>query len=119
MGSERHYYFVRANGHTWHNDPDRVGCYVRHEPPRFPETFFSYVDYSLTHGIARIGWSAVGDLRLVTEVPASTPCYRAHDRRYRKYLQGFHDIPVGSSILMPDRENSGLIYAGNVTGGYE
>ena len=45
MSSARDYFFVRANGHTVHNDPARPECFVADEPPAFPRTDFDHVQY--------------------------------------------------------------------------
>jgi hypothetical protein len=82
------------------------------------------VPYCLTHGIARIGWPDVGDLRHVPrKVGAAVDCYDFDSRRVgphvRKYLLAFRDITVGSVVLLPDRDRPGVLFIGEVTRGYD
>jgi hypothetical protein len=115
MPSATDYYFVRANGHTAHNDPTKPDCYVPGEPPAFPQTRFDYVQYCLGYDLIRIGWPGAGDLRLQPDVPESTPCYGALSERVRHYLRAFRDIQPGAAILMPDKRRPGVVHAGDVT----
>lgn len=115
MPSAADYYFVRANGHTAHNDPRKPDCHVPGEPPDFPQTAFSYVDYCLGYDVVRLGWPGAGDLRRVTEVPESTPCYGTLPDRVREYLRAFREVQPGSGVLMPDTRRPGVVYAGDVT----
>ena len=109
------YYFIRANGHTKHNDPAKPDCHVPGEPPAYPDTTFNYVDYCLGYDVIRIGWPGTGDLRHAPDVPESTACYGTLPDRARAYLRAFKGIAVGSAVLMPDRRHPGVVFAGDVT----
>jgi hypothetical protein len=109
------YYFVRANGHTAHNDPAKPDCFVPGEPPAFPQTRFDYVQYCLGYDVIRIGWPGTGDLRRAADVPESTPCYGALTDRVRDYLRAFKSIPAGAPVVNPDKQRPGVVYAGDAT----
>ena len=115
MASPTDYYFVRVNGRTAHNNPDKPGCYVEGEPPVFPASAYDYVEYCLGYDVVRMGWPAAGDLRQSAEVRDGTPCYGAFTDRQREQLREFRDMPVGAGVLMPDKQRTGVIDAGDVT----
>lgn len=115
MSSVSDYYFIRANGHTAHNDPRKPDCYVPGEPPTFPAATFDYVPYCLGYDVIRIGWPGTGDLRRPPDVPESTPCYGTLSERVRDYLRAFRNIQPGSGVLMPHKQLPGMLYAGDVT----
>ena len=50
------YYFIRVNGESDHNNPNRRSWYVEGEPPKFPKTYFNYLDYCIENNVIRIGW---------------------------------------------------------------
>jgi hypothetical protein len=116
------YYFVRVNGHTGHNNPDDRAAYVRDEPPTYPKTYFNHADRCLELGIIRIGWPNSGDLR---RSPMQSPLARCHYNfgtlkpHRRDYLLMFRDIPLRSVVLMPDKDQPGNLYIGEITGPYE
>jgi hypothetical protein len=116
--SGMHCYFIRVNGNTAHNNPSNAPCYVPGEPPRYPQTFFSYIDLCLSNGFIRIGWPATGDLSRGRHVPLRTPCYRPIPTHIRKYLDEFRLITEGSVVLMPDKLRPGTLYIGETTSGY-
>ncbi len=111
-----HYYFIRVNGNTAHNDPNDRNCYVEGEPPTFPTTYFNYYQYCLDNKIIRIGWPDVGDLSVGNKANALTNCYNINDvnSRVQNYLISFREIPVGSIVLMPNKDNPGELYIGKV-----
>jgi hypothetical protein len=115
MDSLRDYYFVRVNGKTVHNNPNKPDCYARDEPPAYPQTAYNHVDYCLRLDLVRMGWPGVGDLRNLPEVPESNDCYGELNERVREHLRQFRNIPLGSGVLMPDKRHPGLLYAGEVT----
>ncbi len=110
------YYFVRVNGDTAHNNPNDVTCYVQGEPPSFPATYFNYYRYCLNNNIVRIGWPDVGDILAGNKVGALAKCYDLYniDNYIRNYLISFSQIPIKSIILMPNKDNSGELYCGEV-----
>ena len=57
------YYFVRVNGNTDHNNPQKKECYVPDNLPGYPETYFNGVSFCLEKGIIRTGWPDTGDMR--------------------------------------------------------
>lgn len=113
-------YFIRVNGDTAHNDPSVVNCFVANEPPRYPATYFNYVADCLAKNFVRIGWPDVGDLTTRNKTGALANCYDWHsiDQYVRDYLDGFFNIPIGSTVLMPDKDNPGNIYIGTTTSRY-
>jgi hypothetical protein len=117
------YYFVRVNGNTSHNNPNDVACYVQGEPPRFPVTYFNYYRYCLNNKIVRIGWPDVGDILAGNKVGALATCYDLYNidndpiktrRIIKEYLVPFSQIPLKSIILMPNKDNPGELYCGEV-----
>jgi len=112
------YHFVRVNGDTGHNNPAQPQCYVKNEPPQWPERFFNYADYCFTNNIIRIGWPGTGDLAQQADVPIRTPCYDPFKEKHRRYLQNFRDMERGDGVLMPDKSRPGVLFAGEVTTGY-
>src|SRR4051794_30282531 len=115
MASASDYYFVRVNGRTVHNDPARGDCYVEGEPPVYPATAYDYAGYCLRYDVVRLGWPGAGDLRRGEDVPNGTPCYGTLSDHVRGHLREFRSIAVGAGVLMPDRQRTGVIYAGDVT----
>jgi len=116
--SEQGYFFICVNGDTAHNNPAETDCYVRNEPPQWPETFFNYADLCLSRGFIRIGWPGTGDLRQFEQIPLRTRCYGSFKPRVRRYLDEFRRIPQRSIVLMPDKERPGVIYIGETTSAY-
>ena len=114
---EQAYFFIRANGNTAHNNPAKPQCYVKGEPPHWPETFFNYADLCLSRRFIRIGWPATGDLRPFQQIPHRTPCYRLKPN-IRSYLDQFRSIRPGSIVLMPDKDRPGVLYIGETTSTY-
>ena len=118
MASHQAYYFIRVNGESIHCDPRMPQCYVPSEPR---PAYYNYVQYCLRHGLIRIGWPDIGDLRGPPKTGALGRCYdlstiNPHERRY---LEQFADIGRGSVILMPDKDRPGALYVGEVTGSYD
>ena len=109
------YYFVRVNGRTVHNNPDKPDCFVRGEPPAYPETAYDYVEYCLRYDLVRVGWPGTGDLRKGADVPEGTACYGKFTDRVRDHLRTFKAIPAGTGVLMPDKRHRGVLYAGDAT----
>ena len=119
MPTAREYYFLRANGHTVHNDPARPDCFVAGEPPELPKDAYDHAGYCLRYDVARLGWPGVGDLRLSPDVPAEHPCYGSLPERVRDYLRLFKHIDPGAAgVLLPDKSRPGVVYAGDVTIAY-
>ncbi len=110
------HYFIRANGNTFHNNPDDQARYIPGEPPKYPATEFNAVNYCLRYGVARIGWPGTVDLRPHVDMDKYL---RNYDKKYwvkvRRYLLEFRDIRLGSIVLVPDASASGDIYVGEVT----
>jgi hypothetical protein len=115
--AKQDYFFVRVNGDTAHNNPGKAQCYVRNEPPTWPETFFNYVELCLNRGFVRIGWPASGDLRRLQQIPDRTPCYSL-EPHIRSYLDQFRSIRPGSVVLMPEKDRPGVLYIGETTSTY-
>jgi len=107
------YYFVRVNGRTVHNNPNKPDCYVAGEPPTFPATAYDHVEYCLRYDLVRIGLPGAGDLRKQADVPGGTACYGILTDRVRDHLRAFRDIPAGAGVLMPDKRRHGVLYAGD------
>ena len=115
---DRHYYFIRPNGTSWHNDRRlRPEYFVEGEPLG---KRFNYSQKSLDEGIVRIGWPNTGDLRRTTRRwPCRTQGYPPGPAQYvLDYLESFRTMPRGSIVLMPDNRERGRIYIGKVVGGY-
>ena len=115
------HYFVRVNGDTLHNNVANTACFVPGEPPAFPSTFFNYLKFCFERNIVRIGWPDTGDLLAPTPGEgALANCYSlATVLPYRrKYLETFRDIPVGSVILVPDKDCPGKLHICTVTKAY-
>ena len=113
------YYFVRVNGKTLHNNPGIPDSYVPGEPPLHPKKKFNYLGFCFKHDIVRIGWPDTGDV----SANGANKLARGYDRNTMKpheweYLQEFSRIPIGSVILVPDKDNSGDIYIATVTRAY-
>ena len=110
------YYFIRANGNTGHNNPNDPKCYVRGELPNFPNTYFNYYQFCLDNNIIRIGWPDVGDILAGNKTKALANCYDWNSIRdyVQGYLSSFSQIPLKSIILMPNKENPGELYIGEV-----
>ncbi len=113
-------FFIRVNGNTAHNDPTQVGCFVPHEPPQPPATYFNYVTHCLAGSFVRIGWPDVGDLNTRNKQGALANCYDwgSIDQHVRDYLDGFFNIPIGSTVLMPSKSNPGELYIGTTKSKY-
>ena len=113
-------YFIRVNGHTRHNDPNDQDCFVPGEPPEYPITFFNYYNKCLEGRFVRIGWPDVGDLRMADGAGAVANCYNWHDipQHIGGYLDGFLNIPVRSTVLMPNKDNPGELAIGTTTSEY-
>ena len=64
----------------------------------------------------RIGWPDTGDLKKTSETGALANGYTLSilASSYQKYLISFANISEGSIILMPDVENPGDLYLGEV-----
>ena len=113
-------YFIRANGETGHNNPKCESCFVQGEPPAHPRTRFSYFPKCLADGFVRIGWPDVGDLNAGNRQGALANCYdwETISPHVRDYLEGFSQIPVGSTVLMPNKKNPGELAIGTTTSKY-
>ena len=115
------YYFIRVNGPSAHVNPVNKDCFVEIEPEEFQRAGYSnYLSYCLANGFIRIGWPDVGDLRTRDKRGAKSQCYdwetiKDHERGY---LTSFYEIELGSIILVPDRDNPGMIYIGVVNKPY-
>lgn len=124
IGTAPAHYFIRANGETVHGNPASP-LYVPGEPPGNATPTFNYVDYCLRHGIARIGWPDVGDLRHVpAKVGALLTAYDFNDDervgpRVRRYLREFLAIRKGSVVLLPDPRVRARLFLGDVVDGYD
>lgn len=114
------YYFVRVNGNTLHNNPNEPDYYVQGEPPLYPNTYFDALAYCLQNNIIRIGWPDTGDLSAPTKTGALARGYSLTTLKpyIQEYLRTFASIPEKSVVLMPDKDNSGDIYLGQVTKTY-
>lgn len=114
------YYFIRVNGQTIHDNPLNKDCFVSEEPKEFKRSGYSnYLSYCLEHNFVRFGWPDVGDLRTRDRIGAKSNCYDWNNTEIikpyiRKYLTKFCQIQMGSIVLVPDRDNSGEIYIGQV-----
>lgn len=107
------YYFVRVNGPTIHDDPKKIDCFVAAEPESFKRDGYSnYLNYCLSNEIVRMGWPDVGDLRTKDRQGAKSNCYNLQSIKphIRQYLLDFCSIPPGSILVVPDRDNSGIVY---------
>jgi hypothetical protein len=94
-------WFVRSNGETLHNQPDSPR-FVPREPPIFPERTFDHRDLCLRDGFVRVGWPAVGDLRLPGWHERALNMYVPYwDSRYQRYLEQFGRILTGDTVLLP------------------
>ena len=113
-GAPTEYYFVRVNGRTVHNNPNKPDCYVDREPPPYPQAAYDHAEYCLRYDLVRLGWPGAGDLRKHPDVPEATPCYGTLPDRVRDHLRQFRDVPVGAGVLMPDKRRPGVLYAGDV-----
>ena len=113
-------YFIRVNGDTGHNNPGNPDCFVPGEPPGFPRTAFNYFQRCLEQGFVRIGWPDVGDLSVGNGHGALSHCYRLPDLEpyIQRNLLRFADIPKGSTILMPNKANSGDLAIGTTVSAY-
>lgn len=114
------HYFIRVNGKTCHNNPNDVRSFVPSEPPEFPATEFNYLEFCLQNGIVRHGWPDTGDL---TDDRRRGKLARAYDietidPHVASYLHRFQKIQVGSVVVVPDKDHSGDLYVGAVTGPY-
>ena len=110
------YYFIRANGNTYHNNPSNASCYVPGEPPHFPATYFNGLTYCFHKNIVRLGWPDVGDLKTVNRSGSRSRCYfyETLPPHVQSYLGTFRNIRVGSIILVPDKDTVGDIYIAEV-----
>lgn len=113
-------YFIRVNGDTAHNNPAEANCFVPNEPPLYPATYFNYLAQCLAGNFVRIGWPDVGDLNTRNNQGALANCYdwQGIEQYLRDYLDGFFNIPIGSTVLMPDHGNPGDIYIGTTDSSY-
>ena len=113
-------YFIRVNGNTSHNDPNCKDCFVPEEPPTYPKTALNYFRKCLDENFVRIGWPDVGDLNARDGQGALVNCYDWKSLRphVRKYLDGFFHIPVGSTVLMPNKDRPGDLCIGATTSKY-
>ena len=113
-------YFIRVNGATKHNDSKKANCFVPNEPPSFPSTYFNYLAKCLADNFVRIGWPDVGDLNTKNKQNALAKCYdwQSVKQYVRDYLDGFFNIPIGSTVLMPDKQSPGDLYIGTTTSNY-
>ena len=113
-------YLIRVNGKTGHNNPKCKSCFVPGEPPAHPQTSFNYFRKCLADDFVRIGWPDVGDLTARNRQGALTNCYdwETIPRHVRDYLEGFSQIPVGSTVLMPNKGNPGELAIGTTTSKY-
>jgi hypothetical protein len=114
-------YFIRANADTVHNNPNCKDWYVPGELPMFPEVRVNGLKYCFEHNIIRIGWPAVGDLRLKESKSELENCYTRESIKplHRGYLEKFIEIKLGSIILVPDKDKPGNIYIAEITGSYD
>ncbi len=110
------YFFVRVNGETAHNNPASIDCYVPNEPPNFPTTYFNYYQYCLDNNIIRIGWPDVGDILAGAKYGVLANCYdlAALNSSLQEYLRSFSRITLENVILMPNKDNPGELYIGEV-----
>ena len=113
-------YFIRVNGNTAHNNPQEDQCFVPGEPPHYPRTYFNYYKKCLAEGFVRIGWPDVGDLRTMdrTRVLAHCYCWEGIKQHVRNYLESFLNIPLRSTVLMPNKDNPGELSIGTTTSSY-
>lgn len=113
-------YFIRVNGDTSHNNPAEIDFFVSNEPPQFPSKYFNYLSKCLSGNFVRIGWPDVGDLHTRNKQGALAQGYDWHNiKEYvRGYLDSFFNIPVGSTIVVPDKDNPGDLYIGTTTSKY-
>ncbi len=120
MAIETAYYFIRANGGTFHANPKNSKCYVQGEPDVGPKGYINHVPYCLAQGIARIGWPDTGDMSRDSKIGALKSCYDLASLKpyIQRYLNQFRDIEIGSVVIMPDKDKSDRLYMGDVTGGY-
>lgn len=106
-------FFIRVNGQSAHNDPKNKDCYIGDEEASFLRKGYSnYLSYCFENNIVRFGWPNVGDLSKNTPMGVKRNCYSLGSlpSYIREYLFNFRDIPMGSILLVPDRDNSGDIY---------
>lgn len=78
------HYFLRVNGDTLHNNPNRSNYYVPGELPHYPATYFNYLGFCFERNIARIGWPDTGDLNALSKTGALAQGYSLDS------LQPFH-----------------------------
>jgi len=116
-------FFIRVAGDTSHNNPDEFNSYVENEPPIYPQTYFNYKDDCLKKGFVRIGWPDVGDISKGGKYGSLTDSYSlesyALKPHIKKYLLDFSQVPLKSIILMPDKDNPGDLYIGEVSSLYK
>ena len=97
-------WFIRANGHTGHNQPGSKN-FVLGERPNFPNRVFNYRENCLTGSFARVGLPAVGDLRGIDWRNKAREAYGDLPAHMIANLERFANIRVGDLIAMPaDRE---------------
>lgn len=107
-------WFIRSNGETAHNKPGSK-LFVAGELPRFPEQKFNYRLECLQGGFARVGWPAVGDLRIAGWRTRGRDAYgTAFSSRYIGYLEGFSAIRPRDIVLMPSERSKYDVHIGAV-----
>lgn len=113
-------YLIRVNGKTSHNDPTCADCFVPGEPPTYPKTAVNYFRKCLDENFVRIGWPDVGDLDTRDKHGALVNCYDWQRLRQhvRDYLDAFFHIPVGSAVLMPNKDRPGDLCIGTTPSRY-
>lgn len=113
-------YLIRVNGQTSHNNPNCTDCFVPGEPPTYPKTAFNYFRKCLDENFVRLGWPGVGDLDTKDGRGALPNCYdwKSLRQHIRDYLDGFFHIPVGSTVLMPNKAQPGELAIGTTISRY-
>jgi hypothetical protein len=114
------YYFVRVAGETSHNNPQEHSSFVAGEPPTYPKKYFNHYARCLADGFIRIGWPDTGDLLKGGKNSALTDAYTLETLKphIQKYLFQFSNMPLGSIVLMPNKDNPGELYIGEVNAPY-
>ena len=113
-------YLIRVNGKTSHNNPNCTDCFVPGEPPTYPKTALNYFRKCLDESFIRLGWPGVGDLNTRDGRGALPDCYdwKSLRQHVRDYLDAFSRIPVGSTVLMPNKAQPGELAIGCTTSRY-